>query len=103
VQAIFRKTRWMRAFLWGVPLVLAACLTPPDLPPRERAAIGDSPGLVPTSEIIARAAHGPNTPRLMASPEARITGLRARAAALRGPVIPPDQRQRMLTAKTRLR
>lgn len=86
-----------------MPLVLAACLTPSDLPPRERVPAGTSPGLVPTSGIVARAADGPNTPRLQASPEARVAGLRARAAALRGPVIPADQRQRMMTATTRLR
>ena len=101
MQAIIRQKR--RALIWALPLVLAACLAPSDLPPRQHSHLGDSPGLVPTSGIIARAADGPHTARLQAAPEARIAGLRARAAALRGPVIPPDQRARMLGANARLR
>lgn len=103
VQAIIHQKRWARVLFLGLPLVLAACLTPSDLPPSARAGSGKTPGLVSISSIMARAGDGPHTARLNASPEARIASLRARAAALRGPIISPSQRQRMLSANARLR
>ncbi|MCC5956415.1 MAG: hypothetical protein JJU07_09935 [Natronohydrobacter sp.] len=93
-----------RALALLAPLALTACLAPADLPPRSAtSATAESPGLLPISQIIARAGDTPNTPRLTAAPEARVAALQARAASLRGPIIPPAERARMLSAQTRLR
>ena len=90
-------------FVWLAPLVLVACFAPTDLPPRQATMQGSSPELLPISAIVERVSDGPNTPRLTASPDNRVAALQARAAGLRGPVIAPEPRQRMMTADQRLR
>lgn len=84
---------------------LAACVNSPDLPPADRQARGDAPRLVPISGLLAQA--GPPSDavalRLSATPQTRAANLRARAAALRGPVIGQDDRARLLGSATRIR
>ena len=84
-------------------LLLAACLAPSDLPPRKADATAESPGLLSLSQILDRAADSPNTARLTEGPDTRVASLQARAARLRGPVIPVSERQRLLNARDRLR
>ncbi|MFN7002413.1 MAG: hypothetical protein ACK4NW_03145 [Roseinatronobacter sp.] len=103
MQPKHTHTRKVLAAAVTVPLVLAACLAPTDLPPRTASFSGESPGLLPLSQIIDRAADTPNTARLTAGPDVRIAALQARAARLRGPVISPAERQRLLGARDRLR
>ncbi len=100
-----RQVRFRKALLASASagLVLAACLGPSDLPPRKGDPGGESPGLLPLSQIVDRAADGPNTARLTAGPDTRVAALKARAARLRGPVIAVNERQRLLGALDRLR
>ncbi|MFU8898321.1 MAG: hypothetical protein ACNA7L_05435 [Roseinatronobacter sp.] len=92
-----------RRIAWLAPLVLSACLAPSDLPPRQAAMQGETPHLLPLSAILGQVDDGPNTDRLTAAPDTRVAALQARAARLRGPVIAPDQRQRMQGSGARLR
>ncbi len=104
MHAIVTPHCCLRALCLVAPLVLTACLAPSDLPPRSAAsAAAESPGLLPLSQIVNRAADTPQTPRLTAAPEARLAALQARAARLRGPIISPAARARMLSARDRLR
>lgn len=103
MHATATPQRCLRALLLLAPLALTGCHPPADLPPRSTAATAESPGLLPLSQIVARAADTPDTPRLTAAPEARAAALQARAARLRGPIIPPAERARMLGARDRLR
>ena len=80
-------------------LALAACAPPEDLPPALTAvAASDAPypALAPLKGLLARGA-GPL--RVSAQTEAQVASaaaaLRARAAALRGPVVDPATRARM--------
>lgn len=100
-----RQVHFRKAFLVSASagLLLAACLAPSDLPPRKGDVNAQSPGLLPLSQIVDRAADGPNTARLTAGPDTRVAALNARAASLRGPVIPASERQRLLGARDRLR
>lgn len=82
-------------FLTGL-VALSACLAPADLPPRKASFDADPPQLLPLSALLDQTADGPNTARLTADPDTRAQALRARAARLRGPVIAPADRQRML-------
>ncbi|WP_071796386.1 hypothetical protein [Natronohydrobacter thiooxidans] len=104
MHATVTPQRCLRALFLCAPLLLTGCLAPRDLPPRSAAATtAQSPGLLPLSQIVARAADTPDTPRLTAAPEARVAALQARAARLRGPIIPEAERTRMLSAPDRLR
>lgn len=79
-----------------LPLMLVGCTTFPQLegtiPPAQSNA--SFPELVPLTPIIAQSVAPART--VPALPTGRIAGLRARAAALRGPVIAPPLRNRML-------
>ncbi len=97
---MFRAFRYGR---WLLPVMLTACLAPPDLPPRQAASDVESPRLLPLSVLLAQGADGPNAPRLTDAPDARAAALRARAARLRGQVIASGERQRMLGSDARLR
>ncbi len=90
------------AFLLGL-VALSACQAPTDLPPRKASFDADPPQLLPLSALLDQRADGPNAARLTADPDTRAQALRARAARLRGPVIAPADRQRMLGSETRLR
>ena len=81
-------------------LALAACAPPEDLPPALTAvAASDAPypALAPLAGLLAQ---GAAPGRVSAQTEARVTSaaaaLRARAAALRGPVVDPATRARMV-------
>lgn len=78
-------------------LVPAACTQFPQLdgtvPPEQAAA--PFPDLVPLGPVIARAGDS-RAETIQTDLGPRLANLRARAAGLRGPVISPDQRARML-------
>lgn len=84
---------------------LASCVTSPDLPPADRQAQGAAPSLVPISGLFAQAAPASDAValRLSATPQTRAANLRARAVALRGPVIGQDERARLLGSSSRIR
>lgn len=84
-------------------LLLAACFAPTELPRGTGVISGETPALLPLSQIVERAAETPNTARLSAEPEPRVAALQARAAQLRAPIIPAQERKRMLAAPDRLR
>lgn len=105
---MFRKlrrifvSRGLQATL--VAFGLSSCLAGPDLPAPRSGVTADAPQLLPISTILARTSDGRHTERLTdATPEARATALRARAAALRGPVLTSQERARMLASGPRLR
>lgn len=80
-------------------LILAGCTTFPELDgtvdPSLRGA--PYPDLVPLSGLLAQADAGTNRgPEIEADMTSRIAALRARAAGLRGAVIPASVRARML-------
>lgn len=86
-----------------LPVLLAACLAPADLPPRQGSAVIERPDLLPLSTLLAQGTDGPNAPRLTDSTEDRAAALRARAARLRGPVIAQGERQRLVDSEGRIR
>ncbi len=102
-QILFHRRLHSRRLVWLAPLVLAACFAPSDLPPRQADMQGVSPELLPLSSILAQVEDGPNTARLTDAPDGRVAALQARAAQLRGAVITPDQRERMLLSDQSLR
>lgn len=102
-QVLFHQRLQSGRLVWLAPLVLAACFAPTDLPPRQADMQGASPELLPLSSILAQVEDGPNTARLTDSPDGRVAALQARAAQLRGAVIAPDQRERMLLSDQSLR
>ncbi|KPP85044.1 MAG: hypothetical protein HLUCCA08_11745 [Rhodobacteraceae bacterium HLUCCA08] len=81
---------------------LAGCADLPALEGRVSADIAAAPypAITPLGPILARAdalaVSGRASPAALAPVEARLAALRARADALRGPVIPPAQRARLL-------
>ena len=99
------QNRFRKALLGSLAcaLLLAACIGPTDLPPRRAEITTESPGLLPLSQIVDRAADSPDTPRLSAVPTPRIAALQARAAQLRAPIIPAAEQQHMLGARDGLR
>ncbi len=80
-------------------LSLAACAEFPELdgtisPAQQN---GDFPALVPLAPLLARAdASNSGAAQVETALSPRIANLRTRAARLRGPVIPPAVRTRML-------
>ena len=90
----------MRALL--VLALLAACAPAPDLgaPPATRT--GGWPRLVPLDSLLVQRQGLTVTPEVGSGLEARAARLKARAARLRGPVIAPAERTRMLAAWARL-
>ncbi|TVP70699.1 MAG: hypothetical protein EA339_12350 [Rhodobacteraceae bacterium] len=88
--------------IWAAPWLLVACFAPSDLPPAKSGAAEPTPALLPLSQVLSLAAEGPRSAQLSAPPDARIAALRARADALRGPVIAPSERQRIEAARRRL-
>jgi hypothetical protein len=71
----------------------------PDLPPARADSAGPAPRLLPTAQILDAAdAEGDDLTgaERAAPPLARASSLRARAAALRGPVFAPDERARLV-------
>lgn len=95
---------WARYVILCVPLVLAGCTAPIGPASRSAAVDAEAPRLLPISAILAQAADGPNTARLTdIGPDARADALRARAEALRGPVLPDETRTRMLSSGPDLR
>jgi len=92
------------SLILAVPLALSACLPAPDLPPRRDAGSAPAPALLPTAGLLRRAEAGPTADTGdTAAPPARAAALRARAARLRGPVVAPAQRARLLASEGRLR
>lgn len=83
-------------------LILSACTQFPELDARvgPDATRGPYPDLVPVAPLVARAdgleASPTTSPEALANVDARIARLKARAAGLRGPVIPAPVRTRML-------
>lgn len=84
---------------------LAACVAGPDLPSAERQAQGSTPRLLPISGLLEQAARPDDdfSVILAAAPQARAAVLRTRASSLRGPVIAPSERERLLSSGPRLR
>ncbi len=83
--------------------LLAACAPMPDLGPASRNAVaaGAYPGLKPMPELLAAAAAAGDATALTAGvgvSDARIAALRARAAALDAPVLPPASLDRLNNA-----
>lgn len=80
-------------------LALAACTPAPQVPGAptrgERLA---APALAPLGDVLAQAEGQAALSDPALSLDARVAGLRARAQALRGPVIPPALRARMRRA-----
>lgn len=97
------KRLGVRWAIWAAPLALVGCFAPADLPPERPGERAPAPALLPLSQIVDRAAPSANTPRLELQGDARADALRARAAALRGPVVSPAERTRMQGAAARLR
>ncbi len=85
----------------AVPLAVSACLPAPDLPPRRDAGTGPAPALLPTASLLRQAEAGPTAGTV--APRQRAAALRARAARLRGAVIAPARRARLLASEGRLR
>lgn len=94
-----------------VPALLLALLAGcADLPDFDAAGGGGATGrpaagyprILPLEALLARAGGAAVDARLQASVSARAAGLRARAAALRRPVIEPETRARMAAASRRL-
>lgn len=80
--------------------LLGACAPMPDLGPASRATVaaGPYPGLKPMPELVAAAAQAGDAAALTASAgvtDARVAALKARAAALSAPVLPPDSVDRL--------
>ena len=80
--------------------LLAACAPPADAPDlsRRAAAAGPYPRLLPLEQLLA-APPARITPEGDAAAEARAAALRARAAALSGPVLSGDDRARIDAAQ----
>jgi hypothetical protein len=81
-----------------VPLALAACFAPANLPPRSPATSGLTPSLLPISDVQRLAAGGSDIEQITATTQARAANLKARAARLRGPVITSGDRQTLLAS-----
>lgn len=83
-------------------VTLAACTGFPALEGRvpDDVAQAPYPAIAPLGPLLARAdalaTSGRTSPAALAPVDARLAALSARADALRGPVIPPAQRARML-------
>lgn len=91
--------------VWLLPLMLAACQVPPDLPERRGTETGAPPQLLPISTILEQAAEASRA-NVVANPEgtqARAAALRARAQGLRGQILPDSERERLLTSEQSLR
>ncbi len=102
MQPFRRSVSWHLASILGAALVLVACFGPSDLPPAKAGGGEATPALLPLSQILGQAAEGARSAELGQEPDARIAALRARAEALRGPVITPSERRRMEGAARRL-
>lgn len=91
----------------GLPLVglllVAACFAPGDPARDDRSTAGIAPSLLPLSELLAQTGPGPLAELADRDLSGRVAALQARAAGLRAPVIPPQQRQRMLAMFARHR
>lgn len=81
-------------------LALAGCATAPDLGPLT-AAVGPTPQILPLDQLIASAQGGRLTAAMGDALVARANRLRARAAAMRGPVQDPATRARLAAAIAR--
>ncbi|MDP2737880.1 MAG: hypothetical protein Q8O82_04010 [Pseudorhodobacter sp.] len=81
-------------------LALSGCATVPDLGPLP-AAVGPSPQILPLDQLIAAAQGGRLTAAMGDALVARANRLRARAAAMRGPVQDPATRARLAAAIAR--
>lgn len=91
--------------VWVLPLALAACQVPPDLPERRVTESGAPPQLLPISAILDQAAEvsGRTVATRPDSTQARASALRARAQGLRGPILPEGERERLLASEQTLR
>ena len=81
-------------------LALVACATVPDLGP-QTGTKGPAPQLLPLDQLIAEARGGRLTAGVGEALVARANRLRARAAAMRGPVHDPATRARLAAAIAR--
>lgn len=101
VAARFMMLRRARFFLTSVLcLALSGCATVPDLGPLPAAA-GPTPQIMPLDQLIAAAQGGRLTAAMGDALVARANRLRARAAAMRGPVHDPATRARLAAAIAR--
>ena len=89
----------------GIVMVLVSCGGSAVPPPSERQAKGDAPRLLPSSALFDHASlqNDGDIIRSSATPLARATRLRARAAQLRGPVIAPTDHARLRASGQNLR
>lgn len=85
----------------GLTIGLASCAPSPDLPMASQQATGPAPRLVPIGGILRQAAREDDATAatLAEVPQARAANLRARAAALRGPVFDPNDQNRLTVAR----
>lgn len=85
----------------GLTTILASCATSPDLPMASQQATGPAPRLVPITGLVRQAAvqDGLTAATLASAPQARAANLRARAAALRGPIFDPSDRNRLTMSR----
>lgn len=81
-------------------LALSGCATVPDLGPLPTA-VGPTPQILPLDQLIAAAQGGRLTVAMGDALVARANRLRARAAAMRGPVQDPATRARLAAAIAR--
>lgn len=92
------------ALALAAALLLAGCGARPDFGPDDGAAArAGYPAILPLGPLLAQAGGGVITPDFTAAIEARGAALRARAAALRRPVIDAATRARMAAALARHR
>ncbi|MDN5787011.1 hypothetical protein [Pseudorhodobacter sp.] len=86
-------------FLCALCFCLGSCSRFPDLgATRGGSATGPAPHLVPIDGLLAQAGPGRATAAARDGLAARAVGLRARAAAMRGPVHSPATRARLKAA-----
>jgi hypothetical protein len=86
------RLHWAGLVMFGAGWMLAGCFAPADLPPRKAAIDGPAPRLLPLSELRAMQDGGADMDAITAQTLARANALQARAARLRGPVIPTTER-----------
>lgn len=87
-------------FAFAMTTLLAACATFPDVDTAQArlASTGPAPQLVPIEGLIAQAGPGRASQAASDALAGRAANLRARAAAMRGPVHSPATRARLAAA-----
>ncbi len=93
-----------RALLAPLTAALAGCGMPPEIDVarfegRVPPAAEGTPALLPLADVLAAGPTRADRGDVRAEVETRAAALRARAAALAGPVIPPAERERLEDAR----